>query len=260
MRRNSLSPRQISRPTKFNGLGRLRLYCTACSKQCRDENAFKQHTQSESHVRKIDAIGLNLGRISEQYSQQFLSDFLNLLRLTHGEKSVRANRFYQAYIADRHHVHLKDTRWGSLTRFAEWLGREGHCRFEEKDDGVYIALIDKSPEAERRAAALREKKREEVADQRREERQLEEQVKRAHARTKHHSSPLPTQTMSFGSQQDDGATVAFRFSPNTTTPASRAIQPKEAPNIFKAAGQKRKRPVEESGEPGLKEVIYKQPL
>ncbi|KAK7737636.1 hypothetical protein SLS63_002765 [Diaporthe eres] len=145
-----------SKPTKFKGLGRLRLYCTACSKQYRDENAFKQHAQSESHVRNIDAISSNLGRIREQYSQQFLSTFLNLLRLNHGEKSVQANRFYQTYIANPHHIHLKDTRWGSLTRFAEWLGHEGLCRFEEKDDGVYIAWIDKSPAADRRAAALRE--------------------------------------------------------------------------------------------------------
>lgn len=250
-----------SRPTQFKGLGRLRLYCTACSKQCRDDNAFKQHTQSESHVRKIDAIGLNLGQISEQYSQQFLSDFLDLLRLTHGEKSVRANRFYQTYIADPHHVHLKDTRWGSLTRFAECLGREGHCLFEEKDDGVYIALIDKSPEAERRAAALQEKKREEAADRRREERQLEELIKRAcaHARTKHHGPLLSTQTASPGSTQDGDATIAFRFGTNVTVPASRTAQPKRPENIFRAAARKRERPAEELTGPDRSPVLTKRP-
>ncbi|KAI7782584.1 hypothetical protein LA080_013072 [Diaporthe eres] len=248
------------RPTKFKGLGLLRLYCTACSKQCRDENAFKQHSQSESHVRNIDAVSSNLDRIREQYSQQFLSTFLDLLRLNHGEKSVQANRFYQTYIADPHHVHLKDTRWGSLTRFAEWLGREGLCRFEEKDDGVYIAWIDESSEAERRAAALREKQCEDAADGRREERQLGEQVKRAHAHAKHQSPPSPTQTGSLGSTQDGDATVAFQFGRNATGSASRTFQPKKAPNIFRAVGQKRKRPVGDSAGSGAQGFHHKQPL
>lgn len=254
MPRDSLSSRHIhrstkSRPKKFKGLGRLRWYCTTCSKQCRDENGFNQHTQSESHVRKIDAIASNLGRTIETYSQSCLATFLNLLRLNHGEKSVEANRFYQTYIADPHHVHLKDTRWGSLTPLVEWLGREGLCRFEKKDDGIYIAWIDTSPEAERQAAALREKKREEAAERRREERQLEEQVKRAHAHTKYRVPPSPTQPASLDSTPDGDATVAFRFGPQTTALASHSARPKKQRNFFKTAGRKRESPVQESSEP-----------
>lgn len=260
MRRDSLSSQQINRITKFKGLGRLRLYCTACSKQCREENAFKQHAQSEDHVRKTHALSLNVGRTLEQHSRQVLSDFLNLLRLTHGEKRVQANRFYQTYIADPHHAHLQDTSWKILTRFAEWLGREGLCRFEEKEDGVYIAWIDTSPEAERWDAALAEKKREEAADQRREERQLKEQVKRAHAHAKHSSPALPTETVSLGYAQDGVAAVAFRFSAGATGSASRTFQAKKNTNVFKAAAQKRGRPEEESGGSSLKEALYKQPL
>lgn len=252
MTRDSLSPRHIHRstkfrPKKFKGLGRLRWYCTTCSKQCRDENGFSQHTQSESHVRKIDAIASNIGRTIETYSQSCLATFLNLLRLNHGEKSVEANRFYQTYIADPHHIHLKDTRWGSLTPFVEWLGHEGLCRFERKDDGIYIACIDTSPETERQAAALRVKRREEAADRRREERQLEEQVKRAHA--KHRESPILTQRASLGSTPDVDANVAFRFDPKITASASRTARPKRQRNFFKAAGRKKESPVQESAEP-----------
>ncbi len=32
------------------GLGRLRWYCQVCEKQCRDENGFKMHAQSETWV------------------------------------------------------------------------------------------------------------------------------------------------------------------------------------------------------------------
>lgn len=240
-----------SRPTKFKGLGRLRWYCTACSKQCRDENAFKQHSQSESHVRKIDAIASSLGQTLEAYSQRCLSTFLNLLRVNHGEKSVEANRFYQTYISDHHHVHLKDTRWGNLTRFVEWLGQEGLCRFEKKDDGIYIAWIDTSPDAERQAADLRRKKREEAADRRQEERQLEEQVKRAHAHAKYRVSPSPTQPASHNSTPDGDATVAFRLGPETTLLASRTARPKKQRNLFKTAGRKKERPIQDSAETDL---------
>lgn len=34
----------------LSGLGRLKWYCQVCQKQCRDENGFKMHSQSESCV------------------------------------------------------------------------------------------------------------------------------------------------------------------------------------------------------------------
>lgn len=253
MLRDSLSHQHIHRSKKFKsgsfkGLGRLRYYCTACCKQCRDENGFKQHTQSESHMHKIDAIGSNLGRTLDQLSQRCLSDFLSLLKLNHGGKSVQVNRFYQTYISDSHHVHLKDTRWCNLTRLAEWLGREGHCRVEEKDDGVYIAWIDRSPEAARQAAALSERKREEAADQRREHRQLEEQVKRAHAHSKRQTSPSPMQHASLGWARYGDAAIAFQLGPKATASTSHTPQPNKTQNILKLAGRKGKRPVEEPAE------------
>lgn len=246
---DSLYSQHRPRTKKFKGLGRLRWYCTTCSKQCRDENGFNQHTQSESHVRKIDTIASNLGRMIETYSQQCLAAFLNLLRLTHGEKSIKANRFYQTYIADPHHVHLKDTRWGSLTSFVEWLGREGFCRFEKKDDGIYIAWINTSHEAERQAVALKAKRREVATDRRQEERQLEEQVKRAHAHAKKRGSRSPTQSASLGSTPDGDATVAFRFGPRTTALTSRTARPKKQRDFLKTAERKREMPVQRIDEP-----------
>lgn len=237
---------------KLIGLGRLRWYCTPCSKQCRDENAFKQHTLSESHVRNIDAIGSNLGPAVEQFSQQFKSDFLNLLRLNHREKSIQVNRFYQTYIADRNHIHLNATRWHTLSDFAKWLGREGLCRVEEKDDGIYIAWIDTSPDALQRATLLDKKIREEAAGRLQEERQLEEQVKRAQAQAearaqaKPTTSPLPTQPTSLTPTQNSDTNITIRVGHKATnTPASPAIQPKKkSQNIFKMAGRKRERPAE----------------
>ncbi|KAH8751276.1 domain of Kin17 curved DNA-binding protein-domain-containing protein [Diaporthe sp. PMI_573] len=192
MPRNSLPSQHANISTKFRGLGRLQWYYTPCSKQCRDENAFKQHTLSKSRVHNIDAISLNVNQAVKQYSQQFKSDFLNLLHLNHLEKSVQVLRFYQAYISNRDHVHLNVTRWDSLTDFTKWLGQEGLCQVEEKNDGIYIAWINTSPNTLQRTIALNKKDREEAARQRQEDQQVDEQLKGAYAQAKHSSHPSST--------------------------------------------------------------------
>lgn len=67
----------------------------------RDENGFKCHVQSESHVRQVLLIGEDPKKYIEDYSKQFIDNFLGLLRTTHGEKEVNANQFYQQIIADK---------------------------------------------------------------------------------------------------------------------------------------------------------------
>lgn len=59
------------------------------------------HVQSESHVRQVLLIGEDPKRYIEDYSRQFLNNFLNLLRTSHGEKKVHINQFYQQVIADK---------------------------------------------------------------------------------------------------------------------------------------------------------------
>ncbi|KAL2670563.1 hypothetical protein Neosp_014351 [[Neocosmospora] mangrovei] len=75
----------------------------------------------------------------------------------------------KTYVADKHHTHLNSTRWISLTEFIKHLGRQGLCRVEEKDDGLYIAWIDRSPEAIRRADALKKRDQADVASKTRED-------------------------------------------------------------------------------------------
>src|SRR5690606_21684887 len=142
---------------KQKGLTRLRWYCQICEKACRDENAFKMHCQSESHLRRALEAGENFKAVQDDYSRQFLNEFVRQLKTAHGEKSIHANKFYQEIIARRDHVHLNATRWHSLTDFVKHLAREGIVRAEEKEDGIFIAWIDDSPEAMRRREAVRRK-------------------------------------------------------------------------------------------------------
>jgi len=44
---------QIANAIKAKGLQKLRWYCQLCQKQCRDENGFKCHQMSESHMRQV---------------------------------------------------------------------------------------------------------------------------------------------------------------------------------------------------------------
>ncbi|KKZ63379.1 hypothetical protein EMCG_02310 [[Emmonsia] crescens] len=173
------STKYLNNKLKSKGLQRLRWYCQVCERQMRDENGFKCHTQSESHVRQMLLVGEDPRKYIQQYSNDFLSDFLKQLRTGHGEKAVNINHFYQEYIANKEHIHMNATRWPSLTEFAKHLGREGICRVEEGEKGIFISWIDNSPEALRRQDALKKKERQDRGDEEREQKMIKEQVRRA---------------------------------------------------------------------------------
>ena len=145
----------------------------------RDQNGFKCHIQSESHVRQMLLVGEDPNKHISDYSNQFQHDFLQLLRTAHGEKKVHMNHFYQEYISNKEHVHMNATRWPSLTEFAKYLGREGICRVEDTEKGLHVSWIDNSPEALRRQDAIRKKERQDRGDEEREQKLIREQVKRA---------------------------------------------------------------------------------
>ncbi|KAL4728471.1 hypothetical protein ACLX1H_005218 [Fusarium chlamydosporum] len=175
------STKFVANRMKAKGLQRLRWYCQPCEKQCRDANGFKQHTMSESHVRQMLLVGEDPKKYINEYTKQFLSDFLLLLRTGHGEKQVHINHFYQEYIANKEHIHMNSTKFSSLTDLAKHLGREGICRVEETEKGIHISWIDKSPEALRRQDALRRKEAQDQGNEELEQRMIREQIKRAQA-------------------------------------------------------------------------------
>jgi DNA/RNA-binding protein KIN17 len=181
------STKFIANQMKSKGLQRLRWYCQACERQMRDENGFKCHVASESHVRNMQLIGEDPRKAINDYSNQFQKDFVQLLRTGHGEKKINVNHFYQEYISNKQHVHMNSTRWASLTEFAKFLGREGIVRVEEDEknegrsgaSGLMISWIDNSPEALRRQDAIRRKERQDRGDEEREQRAIMEQIRRA---------------------------------------------------------------------------------
>jgi len=125
------------------------------------------------------AVSSNPNKKIEEFSREFKNDFLRLLKTSHGTKSVQINHFYQKYIAEKEHIHMNATKWPSLTEFAKFLGGEGICRVEENEKGLHIAWIDNSAEALRRHDAVRRQEAMEKGDEEREQRMIDEQIKRA---------------------------------------------------------------------------------
>ena len=66
-----LTPKAIANRIKAKGLQKLRWYCQMCQKQCRDENGFKCHTMSESHLRQMEMFGQNSAKFMDEFSKEF---------------------------------------------------------------------------------------------------------------------------------------------------------------------------------------------
>ncbi|KAG9036058.1 hypothetical protein FS842_003483 [Serendipita sp. 407] len=166
---------------KAKGLQRLRWYCQVCEKQCRDENGFKCHTQSEGHLRQMLVVGENAGKHIHDYSMQFQSEFVALLSRTCGTQRVKANNIYQEYIRDKSHLHMNATRWVTLTGFISHLGQAGIVRVEDTEKGLFISWVDNSPKALAKAEAHMKKDRLNRSDEQRERQMINDQIERAAA-------------------------------------------------------------------------------
>ncbi|KAI5123141.1 hypothetical protein M0805_000844 [Coniferiporia weirii] len=258
----------LANAMKSKGLQRLRWYCQVCQKQCRDENGFKCHAQSESHLRQMLVVGENAGTHISSYSSEFQSDFVTLLSRRFGTKRVHANRVYQEFIQDKHHMHMNATRWVTLSEFVKHLGRSGIARVDETDKGWFIAWIDSSPKALSKAEASMKKERATTSDEQRERMLIAEQIERAAAEKKSESPEADNKpAVEEGLKRDEGEKLVLSISlkpaasatssespPDSSTPASSvptapsvstglkfnalkapAANPPKRPNVFKMA-------------------------
>jgi len=252
------TPKAIANAMKSKGLQRLRWYCQVCEKQCRDENGFKCHANSESHLRQMLVVGEHAGKHISNYSQEFQGEFVTLLSRRFGTKRVRANRVYQEYIADKHHVHMNSTRWVTLTEFCKHLGRLGIARVDETEEGWFLAWIDSSPKALAKAEASQKKDRATMGDEQRERLLIAEQIERATneapvaSGSKSPSSVTPPADTGLV-RADPTEKVVLSFSakpkptreaaPTAVAPIALKVNPLKAnplkrPNVFKSAPAK----------------------
>ncbi|OCF73370.1 DNA/RNA-binding protein KIN17 [Kwoniella mangroviensis CBS 8886] len=208
------SAKAIGNAIKAKGLGRLRWYCQVCEKQCRDENGFQAHCRSEPHMRKILLLGPKAGAAINDFSQQFQSEFLLLLRTRHQTNRVRANAVYNEYIQDKHHIHMNSTRWVTLSGFIQTLGKEGIVHVDEDEKGLWITWVDTRPETLARQAAAQKKDRATMDGEERERKMLEEQISRAKLQLEVNGQG----DQSKGLEKKEGEKISLNLFGNNTPP------------------------------------------
>mmetsp|Transcript_23960 Transcript_23960/g.42881 ORF Transcript_23960/g.42881 Transcript_23960/m.42881 type:complete len:434 (-) Transcript_23960:131-1432(-) len=159
------TPKDVANRSKAKGLQKLKFYCQMCAKQCRDENGFKCHMTSDSHLRQMKIFRENSGGMMDSFSKEFEVGYLETLRRRHGTQRMNANHVYQEVIQDKHHVHMNSTKWAALTDFVQYLGKKAVCVVEETERGWYVTYIERDPALLARQEALQRKTK---ADQREE--------------------------------------------------------------------------------------------
>jgi len=231
------TPKYLANAMKAKGLQKLRWYCQVCQKQCRDENGFKCHVATESHLRQMLVVGEHAGKHIADFSAQFQAEFVALLSRRFSTNRIKANTVYQEYIQDRHHLHMNSTRWLSLTEFVKHLGRQGIVRVDETDKGFFIAWIDNSPKALAKAEANLKKERAVTSDEQRERMLIAEQIARAEAEASAAStsagssgSPPPSDctTPAVGLLREDAAPVKLAFALSKKASPSPPVEPAPA--------------------------------
>lgn len=112
----------------------------------------------------------------DEFSAEFERGFIEMLSYRHGTKRVLANRVYQEYIGDKHHIHMNATIWTSLTEICKYLGKEGKATVDETEKGWFIQYIDRDPRMLAKQAALDQRKVVEYDQEERTQRMIESQI------------------------------------------------------------------------------------
>lgn len=172
------TPKYLANKMKAKGLQKLRWYCQMCEKQCRDENGFKCHTQSESHQRQLLLFADNSGKYIHSFSKEFSDGFVELLRRRFGTKRVCANKVYQEYISHKDHLHMNATRWLTLSDYVKYLGKAGIAMADETEKGWFVTYIDRSPEVLERQEKMARKEKQDKDDAERHMEHIQQQIER----------------------------------------------------------------------------------
>ena len=247
-RHGFLTAKAIGNRIKAKGLLKLKHYCQLCQKQCRDDNGFKCHMDSESHKQQVKLFAENQGKYMGNYSGDFKSGFLRLLSHRHGTKRVLANSVYQDYIADKDHVHMNATHWKTLTQFICHLHAAGIVVADETERGWYIEWIDTSPGALERQQAAAKRERTLLDEEDREQRGLCEQIARARAAAAAAAATAPsTAVVPGGEDAGDKVVVKFSLLSKTTTTSATSAPPVTEPSSADVAPEAVDLPVHEEG-------------
>lgn len=150
-----------------NQIFKQKYFCQMCNRQCRDKDGFNCHLKTETHKRNVEIVSRNPEEFINKYSYEFESGFLDILKRTHPDVFVSANKIYQEYISDKFSTHLNATKWSSLTGFLKHLEAKGKCELIVTDKEIKIRYIDLSPESLRERNEKEKKVKAELNEEKR---------------------------------------------------------------------------------------------
>lgn len=129
------SAKWVSNQLKRKQKTKIRWYCGLCHVACKDENGYKNHIQSETHLRRELTVG-DSGKefVLGKDDMKFQKKFINFLISKHFGQTCLSHEVYRdLYPLDRGHNVMKGTCWGTLGVFIAHLRR---CGLIEAQKGV----------------------------------------------------------------------------------------------------------------------------
>jgi len=224
-----LTPKAIANRIKAKGLQKLRWYCQMCEKQCRDENGFKCHCTSESHLRQMSLFAENATSYMHKFSKEFEHDFVQIMK-RRGRKRIKANALYQELVSDRGHIHMNSTKWSTLSTFVQYLGKSGQAIVDYNGKDWYVQYIDRDPEAMARAEALAKRSDNEKDAEERAAEMLAKQIELANKAAAEAGLNTESEEPTEFKRDDPEQKLVVKLAPSTTSSSSAsalALAPKQ---------------------------------
>jgi len=191
---------------------------------------------SESHQRQLLIAGENPAAFNNMFSNEFLSEFMKLLKCRFGTKRVHSNIVYNEYIGYKEHIHMNSTRWETLGQFTQWLGREGYCKVDQTEKGWFIQYIDRDPMVLKRQKELEKARSREQDDEERHARQIEEMIRKGQEKEGGSSKPEFTELK----RSNEEEKVAFKFGSSKLQPSTSKTTSNVKSEPSTSSGTKRK--------------------
>jgi len=164
-------------------LYKLKFYCQICNKQLKDKDGFNCHLNSNYHKQNLEIVADNPQFYINNYSKEFETGFMDILKRHYPRHWVIANKVYQEYISDKNSTHMNATKWTTLTGFIKHLEANGKIQLQDelKDKDikeVKIKYVDNTPQGIAEKSKLEKKKKEELYLQKLNKKKIEEQIQR----------------------------------------------------------------------------------
>lgn len=189
-------------------------YCEMCRKQCKDQNGFKCHCNTEHHKQMMKLLSENPQYFIEQFSEKFETSFLSLLKGKYLNTPVDAGKVYSQFAHDKYNVKLNSTKWTTLTSFIEHLAETNKCQITRHDKGFVLLCADH----EKLLSKEKDEKEKETVrnkEKRRNEQKLRELLKKADELSAHKQAEIVKKPENFQNEPALDKNAKIEISLNT---------------------------------------------